>query len=96
MKDILRENELAIDKWVNRPKLSRKMSIIDHVKLLHDTKRFFIASELKKLHYNLGRPIRVFDFGSGHGGLTIDIKVVIPNPHIDRPHSAQQLKVAVI
>jgi SAM-dependent methyltransferase len=74
---ILLANELAIDKWVNRPKLSKKMSIVDHAKLLHDTKRYFIVHELSKLHRTLNRPLRVFDFGSGQGGLTIDVKIAL-------------------
>ena len=75
--EILSVNELAIDKWVNKPKLSPDMTIIDKVKLLHDTKRFFIVSELKKYQQDLGRPIRVLDFGSGQGGLTIDVKIAM-------------------
>lgn len=74
---ILIANELAIDKWINKPKLSRAMTFIDYVKLLHDTKRYFIVQELKKLYKIRNRPLRVFDFGSGQGGLTIDIKIAL-------------------
>jgi len=75
--NILIANELAIDKWINKPKLTKAMTLIDYAKLLHDTKRYFIVQELKRLHELYNRPLRVFDFGSGQGGLTIDVKIAL-------------------
>lgn len=74
---ILAANERAIDKWVNRPKLSPRMNIVDKVKLLHDTKRYFIVDELKKASKVKGGMLRVLDFGSGQGGVTIDVKTAL-------------------
>lgn len=72
--DILQANETAVDKWCNPPKLSARMSWVDRLKLWHDTKRYFIVRELKRLHQRQGsRALRVMDFGSGHGGVTIDV-----------------------
>lgn len=74
LQDILQLNEAAIDKWCNPPKLSARMNWLDQLKLWHDTKRYFIVRELGRLQKAMGgRPLRVMDFGSGHGGVTIDV-----------------------
>ncbi len=73
--DILVANEKAIDKWVHPPKFSKKFGFVDWLKYLHDTKRYFIINEISCiLSKNSGAPVHVLDFGSGHGGISIDIK----------------------
>lgn len=79
LQDILQLNEAAIEKWINPPKLSGRMTLVDRLKLWHDTKRYFIVRELARQHASLGRlsPLKVLDFGSGHGGVTIDVATVL-------------------
>jgi 2-polyprenyl-3-methyl-5-hydroxy-6-metoxy-1,4-benzoquinol methylase len=77
--EILKANELAIDKWGNAPKFSigPVMTSKDKLRLLYETKRFYLVSNIKKyLKNNPKKKIKVLDFGSGHGGLSIDIKKV--------------------
>ena len=74
---ILKNNELAINKWGNSPKFSKgpEMSIQDHLRLLYETKRLYIINRIKKfLKENPEKILSVIDFGSGHGGLSIDLK----------------------
>lgn len=74
---ILKNNELAIDKWGNSPKFSKgsEMTFQDQLRLLYETKRLYIISNIKKvLENNPTKLISVIDFGSGHGGLSIDLK----------------------
>ena len=74
LEQIMQANEAAIDKWSQPPKFSSPIGLVDRLKLLHDTKRFFIIQELKKLRCTKGGTLRVLDFGAGHGGITIDVK----------------------
>ena len=82
IEEILRVNDLSIKRWVNPPKLISKNKFKNFLVFLHDTKRFFIINELKKVikaNKNSNKSISVCDFGSGHGGLTIDIKKYFGN-----------------
>jgi 2-polyprenyl-3-methyl-5-hydroxy-6-metoxy-1,4-benzoquinol methylase len=74
---ILKNNELAIDKWGNSPKFSKgpTMSLQDTLRLLYETKRLYIITKIDKLlKKNPKKILSVVDFGSGHGGLSIDLK----------------------
>jgi 2-polyprenyl-3-methyl-5-hydroxy-6-metoxy-1,4-benzoquinol methylase len=78
--EILERNEIAIDKWQNRPKFTNPMSLVSWLKFLHDTKRFFIIQEIKKHLSSTGKNrLRILDFGSGQGGITLDIKTYFGN-----------------
>lgn len=77
--NILKQNELAIDKWGNAPKFSpgSRFSLSDKVRVIYETKRLYIIRSISKyLKQHPGKVIKVIDFGSGHGGLAIDIKKV--------------------
>ncbi|WP_127716146.1 class I SAM-dependent methyltransferase [Halobacteriovorax sp. HLS] len=74
---ILKNNELAINKWGNSPKFSKGKDLLfkDRIRLIYETKRFYIIRKIEKyLSETSKKSIRVLDFGSGHGGLSIDIK----------------------
>ncbi|WP_005036620.1 class I SAM-dependent methyltransferase [Holophaga foetida] len=76
--NILERNDAAIEKWNNPPKLSPQMNWVDRLKLWHDTKRFFFVRELERLQADMDKSsLNVLDFGSGHGGVTIDVATVM-------------------
>ena len=78
IQNILNHNESVVTKWHNPPKLSPRMGLVDHLKLWHDTKRFFLVKELLRLQADLGKPsLNVLDFGAGHGGVTIDVATAL-------------------
>lgn len=71
---VLEKNEIAIDKWIHPPKFGPNMNVIDYLKFFHDTKRYFIIKKIKRYIKKTGKKkISVLEFGSGHGGLAIDI-----------------------
>ena len=77
LEEILQKNDLAITKWVHPPKLISTNKLKNFLVFLHDTKRFFIINQLKKIiktNKKSHKFINVCDFGSGHGGITLDIK----------------------
>ncbi len=67
-------NESMIGCWINPPVfLSKRRTLKETLRYYHDAKRVFIFKEIKKILKTKKR-IKVLDFGSGHGGLSIDVK----------------------
>ena len=69
-------NEQAIDKWVCAPMLSKstRLSFLDWMRMLNNTKFCHLSHAINRFQNNSGQPIDILDFGSGQGGLTIDLK----------------------
>lgn len=68
-------NEKGLHKWDNRPKFRHDCAITNFIKLIYHTKRYFFIREIKKFmkkNSDQGK-FHLLDFGSGHGGLSIDI-----------------------
>lgn len=75
---ILEANEAAVSKWSQPPKLARTMGLKDHLRLWHDTKRFFIVRALQKLQKTSKNDyLSILDYGSGQGGITIDVQTYL-------------------
>lgn len=69
-------NEQAIPKWVCTPMLSKsaRLSFRDWMRTLNNTKFFYLTNAIGRFSKNSTQPVKILDFGSGQGGLTIDLK----------------------